>query len=51
MLSVFDNIADMATGSAFSILTGDDEHSIPAITVIGKAFFDVGHSLKDQRVG
>jgi len=28
MLAVFDNIADMATGSAFSILTGDVEHSI-----------------------
>jgi hypothetical protein len=49
MLIVFDNIVDMVTGSAFSILTGDVEHSIPAITVTGKAFFDVGHSLKDQR--
>jgi hypothetical protein len=50
MLIVFDNIVDMATGSAFSILTGDVENSIPAITVTGKAFFDAGHSVKDQRL-
>jgi hypothetical protein len=46
----FDNIVDMVTGSAFSILTSDVEHSIPAITVTGKAFFDAGHSVKDQRL-
>ena len=50
MLIVFDDIVDMVTGSAFSILTGDVEHSIPVITVTGKAFSDVGHSLKDQRL-
>jgi len=46
MLIVFDNIVDMVTGSAFSISTGDVEHSIPTITVTGKEFFDVGHLSK-----